>query len=52
MELSQFPLAVELKEDLENYEVNWSLFEGFVTGMSSLSCEDWISFRLVLSIWI
>ena len=45
----EFPLADELKSDIEQYESNWILFEQFNNGLSDLAKEDWISFRFVIS---
>ena len=47
MEVPEFALAVEVKEDLESSEVMWSLFEEFNSGLKTLAKEDWISFRFV-----
>ena len=43
----EFPVADELKTDIEEYESNWVLFEQFNNGLGELTKEDWISFRLV-----
>ena len=43
----EFPVANELKADIEEYESNWILFEQFNNGLCELTKEDCISFRLV-----
>ena len=45
MECPEFPVATELREDIEKTEAMWGLFEEFNSGLSSLASEDWISFR-------
>ena len=42
----EFPLAEEMKADLERHENMWSLFEEFNTELQTFAKEDWISFRL------
>jgi len=45
MDVPEFTLALEIKEDLEVSEAMWSLFEEFNNGLQDLAREDWISFR-------
>ena len=45
LECPEFPVAMELREDLAKYEAMWGLFEEFNTGLHDLKKEDWISFR-------
>ena len=45
MDIPEFPLADEVREDLNRYESMWSLFEEFNNGLQDLAKEDWISFR-------
>lgn len=45
MDVPDFPLATELKEDLVYCEGVWGLFEEFNRGLQDLAREDWISFR-------
>ena len=41
MDIPEFPLALEVKADLESYESMWSLFEEFNTGLQNLAQEVW-----------
>ncbi|XP_074649972.1 cytoplasmic dynein 2 heavy chain 1-like [Tubulanus polymorphus] len=45
MAIPEFPLADETRDDLNEYELMWSQFEQFNTGLQELAKEDWISFR-------
>ncbi len=45
MECPDFPLADELKVDIDSTEAMWGLFEEFNSGLADLAKEDWISFR-------
>ncbi|PAA68244.1 hypothetical protein BOX15_Mlig013490g1 [Macrostomum lignano] len=45
MERPEFPLAEELKADLDTVELEWGQFEKFNSGLQDLAKEDWISFR-------
>ena len=48
----EFPVADELRSDIERYESNWILFEKFSNGLDNLAKEDWISFRLADMQWV
>ena len=45
IDIPEFALAEELKEDLTRFAAMWGLFEEFNTGLQALAKEDWISFR-------
>lgn len=47
MPVPEFTVADELRNDLDSYEVMWSMYDEFNSGISELAKEDWISFRLV-----
>ncbi|XP_071846316.1 cytoplasmic dynein 2 heavy chain 1-like isoform X2 [Apostichopus japonicus] len=40
-----FPLAEEMKADLDQLQVMWLLYEEFSVGMEAIEKEDWIVFR-------
>lgn len=44
-----FPLAEEMKADLDQLQVMWLLYEEFSVGMEAIEKEDWIVFRSVIS---
>lgn len=45
MDIPEFSVADELRSDLSSYEVMWSMYDEFNSGLSELAKEDWISFR-------
>ncbi|CAH1776602.1 unnamed protein product [Owenia fusiformis] len=45
LDVPEFPVADEVREDLTKYESMWGLFEEFNNGLQELAKEDWISFR-------
>ena len=45
LDVPDFEVAEELKQNLEHHEGLWGLFEEFNNGLQDLAKEDWISFR-------
>lgn len=45
MDIPDFEIASELKQDMAAFESMWGLYDEFNNGLQELAKEDWISFR-------
>ncbi|XP_071126281.1 cytoplasmic dynein 2 heavy chain 1-like isoform X2 [Mytilus edulis] len=45
MEIPDFEIANDLKQDMSAFESMWGLYDEFNNGLQELAKEDWISFR-------
>ena len=45
MDIPDFEIAAELKQDMSSFESMWGLYDTFNNGLQELAKEDWISFR-------
>ena len=50
MEIPDFEIATELKQDMAAFEAMWGLYDSFNNGLEELAKEDWISFRYGVSL--
>ena len=44
--IPDFPELDQLRDEIGEYQKNWSLFGEFLEGMEKMTSEDWISFRV------
>ena len=45
----QFPELDQLRDEIEEYQKNWSLYGSFLEGLEKMTQEDWISFRVKIN---
>ncbi|XP_075248310.1 cytoplasmic dynein 2 heavy chain 1-like [Convolutriloba macropyga] len=44
--IPDFPELDQLRDEIDEYQKNWSLFGTFLEGLEKMTSEDWISFRV------